>query len=95
MSARRSLTEADAYRADVHAGLEVTHPYISNAVDSAVDDLENTASAIAQDDSSDAQSQLTTAISTFDAAILDTTGLFGPNGVISQALAIMRHSRRI
>ena len=82
------LTEADAYQADIHAGLEVTHPFISNAVDSAVDSLENTASAISQDDSSDAQSQLTTAISTFDAAILDTTGLFGPNGVISQALAI-------
>jgi len=81
------LTEAEAYQADVHAGLEVTHPYISSDVDAAVDELENTASAIAQDDSSEAQSQLTSAISTFDAAILDTTGLFGPSGVISQAIA--------
>jgi hypothetical protein len=82
------LTEALAYQVDLHAGLEVTHPIISSAVDSAVDNLENTASAIAQDDSSDAQSQLESAISTFDTAILDTTGLFGPDGVISQALAI-------
>ena len=82
------VTEAEAYQADIHAGLEVTHPDISSAVDAAVDNLENTASAISQEDSSDAQSQLTSAISTFDAAILDTTGLFGPRGVISQALAI-------
>jgi ubiquinone biosynthesis protein UbiJ len=81
------LTEAEAYQVPIHAGLEVTHPFISSAVDTAVDNLENTASAISQDASTDAQSQLTTAISTFDAAILDTAGLFGPNGVISQALA--------
>ena len=82
------LAEAQAYQVDMHAGLEVTHPYISNAVDSAVVSLENTASAISQDDNSDAQSQLASAISTFDSALLDTTGLFGPRGVISQALAI-------
>ena len=72
------VTEAEAYQADIHAGLEVTHPYISSMVDAAVDNLENAASAIAQDDNSAAQSQLTSAISTFDAAILGTTGLFGP-----------------
>ena len=72
------VAEAEAYRADVHAGLEVTHPEMSADVDAAVDELEGTASVIAQDDSSDAQSQLTSAISTFDAAILGKTGLFGP-----------------
>ncbi len=52
------LTEAQAYQVDIHAGLEVTHPFISSAVDAAVANLENTASAISQEDNSDAQSQL-------------------------------------
>ncbi len=79
--------ETEAYQADLHAGLQVLHPNISNAVDSAVTTLESTASAIAQDNASDAQSQLTGAISTFDTALLGTTGVFGPQGVIEESLA--------
>jgi hypothetical protein len=81
------VTDAEAYRADLHAGLEVLHPNVSNAVDTAVDNLESNATAISQDDSSDAQTLLTGAISTFDAAILGTTGLFGPSGPISRVTA--------
>jgi hypothetical protein len=81
------VAEAEAYRAELHAGLQVTHPFVSNMVDSAVNALETTANAIASDDSSTAQTQLNSAITTFDTALLDTTGLFGPQGVISVALA--------
>ncbi len=78
--------EAEAYRATMHAGLQVTHPNVSSMVDSAVNTLENTALAIASDTSNtDAQTQLTSAISTFDTTLLDTTGLFGRSGPISKA----------
>ena len=88
------VTVAEAYRADLHAGLEVTHAEISNMSDTAVNNLENTAAAIPQDDASDAEAQVTTAISTFDAAMLGTKGLFGTGGVISQAIADHRSLAR-
>jgi len=81
------VAEAEAYRALLHAGLQVTHPYVSNMVDSAVNALETTANSVAGETSSTAQTQLNSAISAFDTALLDTTGLFGPQGVISVALA--------
>jgi hypothetical protein len=81
------LAGAGAYQAYLHAGLQVTHPNISNSVDAAVGSLEATGSAIASDSSADAQTALTLAISAFDTAILDQSGLFGPTGVISQATA--------
>ena len=55
-----ALAEAEAYRATLHAGLQVTHPFVSNMVDSAVNALETTANSIASDDSSTAQTQLNT-----------------------------------
>src|SRR5262249_29687876 len=71
-----------------NAALQVTHPKIANAANQAVTDLENTAITIAQDSSSsDAQTLLTSAITTFDNAMLDTTGLFGPKGPIAHAAA--------
>jgi hypothetical protein len=76
------LAEAEAYRADMFAGLQVTHPNISNTVDQAVNTLENAESSLDQTDSSTAGSQLTDAIKAFDTAILDTTGLFGPQGPV-------------
>ncbi len=83
--------EAEAYRANMHAALQVTHPHVSNSVDTAVTTLENTGLAITQDTSSaDAQSVLTTAITTFDTAVLDTTGLFGSRGAVAKAVA--RHA---
>ena len=81
--------EAEAYRADINAGSQVTHPQIATAVDTAVTTLETSAATIAADDSdsSTAQTDFTTAITAFDTAILDTTGLFGPQGTISQTVA--------
>ncbi|HEV3166138.1 MAG TPA: hypothetical protein VGZ22_19090 [Isosphaeraceae bacterium] len=79
--------EAEAYRADLHAGLQVTHPNISAMVDSAVTTLENASTTIAQGSGTNAQAQLMAAITAFDNAILDTTGLFGPQGVISKSQA--------
>ena len=40
------LAEAEAYRALIHAGLQVTHPNISNSVDQAVDTLESAVGAV-------------------------------------------------
>jgi hypothetical protein len=81
------LAEASAYQTNLHTGLQVTHPNISSMVDTAVINLGTAASGIASDSSSDAQTALTNAIATFDAAILGTTGLFGSQGIISQATA--------
>jgi len=79
--------EAAAYQADLDAALLVTHPKIAAMVDSAVANLENQSNTIAHAGGSTAQSQLTDAINAFDTAILDKTGLFGPSGIVSKALA--------
>src|SRR5208337_377384 len=70
--------EAEAYRASMDAGLQVTHPNISRTVNAAVTTLES--SVINSTDESD----INTAIAAFDAAILDTTGLFGLNGPVNR-----------
>jgi Bacterial Ig-like domain (group 3)/Putative Ig domain len=70
--------EAEAYRASMDTGLQVTHPNISSTVNAAVTTLES--SVISSTDESD----INTAIAAFDAAILDTTGLFGLNGPVNQ-----------
>ncbi|MGZ3383510.1 MAG: hypothetical protein ACXVB5_01160, partial [Isosphaeraceae bacterium] len=70
--------EAEAYRASMDAGLQVTHPGLSSTVNAAVTTLES--SVI----SSTAESDIHTAIAAFDSAILDTTGLFGLNGPVNQ-----------
>jgi hypothetical protein len=79
--------EAEAYRADMHSALQVTHPYISSVIDTAVTTLENTVSTLSQDTNSAAQTQLSSAITAFDNAILDTTGLFGSQGVVTKAFS--------
>jgi hypothetical protein len=76
--------EAEAYRASMDAGLEVTHPNISSTVNSAVTTLESSVIAIATAMSSTAEADISTAIAAFDSAILDTTGLFGLNGPVNQ-----------
>ena len=81
------LAESVAYDADIHAALQVTHPDMSNTVDLAVANLGSTASSIASETSSAAQTDVTGAISTFDTAILDRSGIFGPAGVISLSLS--------
>jgi hypothetical protein len=81
------LAETLAYQTDIHASAQVTHPNISNMVDAAVIDLENSATSIATLSSSDAQTALSTAVNTFDTAILGTSGVFGPSGVISASIS--------
>ncbi len=80
------LAETLAYQTDIHASAQVTHPNISNMVDQAVTNLENTASSISSMSSSDAQSAISSAITAFDTAIYDTTGIFGPQGAISESI---------
>src|SRR5271166_3182858 len=70
--------EAEAYRASMDAGLQVTHPGLSSTVNAAVTTLEISVS------SSTDESDINTAIAAFDAAILDTTGLFGLNGPVNR-----------
>ncbi len=79
--------EAEAYRTDMNAGLLVTHPNIAATVGTAVTTLEDTVNTIAADNSATALSQLHTAIAQFDTAILDTTGLFGTMGLVTQESA--------
>jgi hypothetical protein len=74
-------TEAEAYRNDMHMALQVTHPITSNKVDTAVNNLEAagaTMATVATD--AEAETILTNAITAFDTAMLDKTGLFGPRG---------------
>ena len=81
------LAETLAYQTDIHASAQVTHPNVSNIVDAAVIDLENTASSIATLSSSDAETAISTAINTFDTAILGTSGIFGPSGAINASIS--------
>src|SRR5271166_2571787 len=80
--------EAEAYRASMDAGLQVTHPNISSTVNAAVTTLESSVKAIATasptPSNSTAESDIHNAIAIFDSAILDTTGLFGLNGPVNQ-----------
>lgn len=81
--------EAEAYRADVHAGTQVTSPRVSAQVDSAVSTLESTIDSVVTSgaDASTAQSKLTTALSTFATTVLDTTGIFGPQGPVAPTVS--------
>jgi hypothetical protein len=81
------LADAEAYRAEMHIGLQVTHPNISSAVDSAVSALEQSVIMIGQSGDSSAQTDLNAAIATFDSAILGSWGLFGSRGRVSQVNA--------
>jgi len=80
--------EAEAYRASMDAGLQVTHPDLSSTVNASVTTLESTVIAIATasptPSNSTAESDISAAIATFDSAILDKTGLFGLNGPVIQ-----------
>ena len=76
--------EAEAYRASMDAGLQVTHTNLSTTVNAAVTTLEDTVETIANTNSSTAEADIHSAIAAFDSAILDTTGLFGLNGPVNQ-----------
>jgi hypothetical protein len=75
-------TAATAYLADMNAGLLLPHPNIAAQVQSAVNTLQASSTRIAQQAPTNAQSQLQDAITTFDNALLDLNGLFGPEGPI-------------
>ncbi len=76
--------EAEAYRASMDAGLQVTHSNLSSTVNASVTTLESSVIAIANANNSTAQTEIHDAIATFDSAILDTTGLFGLHGPVNQ-----------
>lgn len=86
--------EAEAYRADLHAALQITHPNQSTMVDAAVDNLETTVGTIVQDAPADAQTEVTTAITTFDTAMLGTSGLFGSQAQLAWPWRARERSRR-
>jgi hypothetical protein len=75
--------EAEAYRADM-AGSLYLHPKVNQLVDNAITTLETQSNSIAQSNPSDAQTELENAIAAFDTAVLDTTGVFGPQGVVGR-----------
>jgi hypothetical protein len=78
------LAEAEAYRAEMDAGLQVTHPNISNSVNQAVNALEAAVGAVDLTNATTAQTQLTVAFTAFDTAMLGKTGLFGPQGPVAK-----------
>jgi hypothetical protein len=91
--------ELEGYRASVQAATRVTQPGIAakanaaiNNLEAAVDSLDNAFDTSAKNDPSNvsselnsAISQLNSAINTFDASVLGTTGVFGPEGPYSKA----------
>ncbi len=77
--------EAEAYRNDVHAGIQMTQLRISGEADTDINALELTSSQVAQTNLAYAQTQLPQAIKTFDNAVLDTNGLFGPKGALNKS----------
>ena len=76
------VAEAEAYRAEMNAGLQVTHPYIAETVNEAVTTLEGVASSLDQTSGTNAKTELNAGISAFDTVVLDTTGLFGTEGPV-------------
>ena len=79
--------EAEAYRAEIHAGIQRTQLRISGEADTAINALELSAIQIAQANASTAESQLSGSIATFENAVLDTKGLFAPKGALSRSRA--------
>jgi hypothetical protein len=87
--------EAEAYRSDIHASLQVTHPFISSEVDNAVTTLENAVIEIAASNSSTAQADVNKAIAAFDTTILGTMGLYsipGPVNRLNTAQGFVPHN---
>ncbi len=72
--------EAEAYRSTIYAGLLLNNSDFASRVGAAVSTLESTARSMAGEDEASALAALDRAIATFDTAVLDTSGLFGPNG---------------
>jgi hypothetical protein len=81
------VAEANAYVADIYAGLKLAHPNVSDAVATAVINLGVAATKLDTTSNANAQTELESAITTFDDAVLDKTGVFGPAGDVSSAVA--------
>jgi hypothetical protein len=77
--------EAESYRTEVHASIQVNDFRISLDSDADVNSLEKKVNAIALTNPTDAQTALTAAIKNFDNSVLGTTGLFGARGAYSHA----------
>ena len=74
--------EAEAYRSDVHAALQVTQLKISGETDAKINALERTVVNLATTSPSTASSQLSTAVTTFGNQVDGKTGLIGTNGAL-------------
>jgi hypothetical protein len=76
--------EAEAYRSQVHAAIQVYDPAISGHADTHINALENTINAIEESSASNESTEVNSAIKTFVGSVLDTTGLFGTHGSFSK-----------
>jgi hypothetical protein len=76
--------DSKAY-SDAMASALYLHPNVNAMVNSALSTFNSSVSTLGQN-GADAQTQLTAAIASLDTALLDVTGLFGPQGVVAKAL---------
>jgi len=84
--------ETEAYRTDIHAGIQMTQLRISGQADTDINALELTANNLSQTNPSNAGSQLSSAITAFDNQVLDKTGLFAPKGALSKSRPAKLHT---
>ena len=77
---------AEAYRANLHAGLQVTHPNISNEADTAITTSRTRRAAIDLDRVG-RPGRTDHGHHGLRHGVLDTTGLFGPQGTVSRVNA--------
>jgi hypothetical protein len=75
--------EAASYQADLNAALN-GHPWILNQATTSLNRLLADVQAIEDNPPANVRAAFSAAITTFDTAILDTTGLFGPRGPIAR-----------
>jgi hypothetical protein len=77
--------DANAYSSGMAVALYLK-PSVDAQVNTAVTTLDTSVAAITADTSSSEQAALTAAITAFDVAVLDTTGIFGPQGEVAKGL---------
>lgn len=79
---------AASYRSNMESALDLK-PGVYGRVNQALTDLESATAALTE---TDAQTGLQAAVDAFDSAVLDTTGLFGPQGPVVWHLHSNGHS---
>lgn len=89
----QTLATADtkAYQNSVDASLFL-RPNVAAKVATAVTTFDTTVNAITEGGTTSTQDQFNTAIAALDAALLDTTGLFGPSGPVAWHLGTAKKS---